>query len=83
MGKLLVKVYVPNLEKSYEVWIPAQRRIYNIIKLLVEAINDLNNNGYRLSTFPMLYNKNTAEMYDLNAIVSETTMKNGIELILI
>ena len=31
MNKILVKVYVPMLEEIYDVWIPAHKRIYNVI----------------------------------------------------
>ena len=47
MDKVLVKVYVPMLEKIYDVWIPSHKRIYNVIDLLIKAVNELNDNCYR------------------------------------
>jgi hypothetical protein len=83
MNQILIKVYIPGIEKSYEVWIPPQKRIYNLIILLVKAISELNDNSYRPRTMPMLYDKNTSEMYDVSNIIAETKIKNGTELILI
>ena len=83
MNQILIKVYIPGIEKSYEVWIPPQKRIYNLIILLVKAISELNDNSYRPTTMPMLYDKSTSEMYDVSKIIAETKIKNGTELILI
>lgn len=83
MDNVLVKLYVPMLEEIYDVWIPSHKRIYNVIVLLVKAINELNNNCYKPSKMPMLYDKLTAEMYDVNLKVRETTIRSGTELILL
>ena len=83
MDNVLVKLYVPMLEEIYDVWIPSHKRIYNVIVLLVKAINELNNNCYKPSKMPMLYDKLTAEMSDINLKVRETTIRSGTELILL
>ena len=83
MNQILIRLYVPNLEKSYDVWIPVQRRISNVIILLLKAINELNYNIYKPALFPMLYNKDTAEMYDPKMFVKDTNIRNGAEIIII
>lgn len=83
MDNILVKLYVPMIEEIYDVWIPSHKRIYNVIVLLVKAINELNNNCYKTSEMPLLYDKLTAEMYDVNLKVSQTTIRSGTELILL
>ncbi|MBO5412818.1 MAG: hypothetical protein J6A29_00660 [Clostridia bacterium] len=83
MDNVLVKLYVPMLEEIYDVWIPSHKRIYNVIILLLKAINELNNNCYRPNEMPMLYDKLTAEIYDVNLKVKETTIRSGTELILL
>lgn len=82
MDNILVKLYVPMLEEIYDVWIPSHKRIYNVIILLVKAINELNNNSYRPSEMPILYDKLTAESYDVNLKVNETSIRSGAELIM-
>lgn len=83
MDNVLVKLYIPMLEEIYDVWIPSHKRIYNVIILLVKAINELNNNCYKPSEMPMLYDKLTTEMYDVNLKVMETNIRSGTELILL
>ena len=83
MDKVLVKVYVPMLEKIYDVWIPSHKRIYNVIELLIKAVNELNDNCYRPDKLPMLYDKLTAEVYDINLSIKDSTIRSGTELVLL
>lgn len=83
MDKVLVKVYVPMLEKIYDVWIPSHKRIYNVIDLLIKAVNELNDNCYRPDKLPMLYDKLTAEVYDINLSIKHSTIRSGTELVLL
>ena len=83
MDKVLVKVYVPMLEKIYDVWIPSHKRIYNVIDLLIKAVNELNDNCYIPDKLPMLYDKLTAEVYDINLSIKDSTIRSGTELVLL
>jgi len=83
MNSVLVKVYVPMIEEIYDVWIPSHKKIYNVIILLVKAINELNNYCYTPKEMPILYDKLTAESYDVNLRVKETSIRSGTELILL
>ena len=83
MDKVLVKVYVPMIEKIYDVWIPSHKRIYNVIDLLIKAVNELNDNCYRPDKLPMLYDKLTAEVYDINLSIKDSTIRSGTELVLL
>ena len=83
MDKILVKVYVPMIEKIYDVWIPSHKRIYNVIYLLIKVINELNDGAYRPKKMPMLYDKVTSEVYDINFSIKESTMRSGTEVVLL
>ncbi len=83
MDRVLIKLYVPMLEEIYDVWIPVHKKIYSVIVLLVKAINELNNNCYKVQKLPLLYDKLTAELYNINLKVSETNIKSGSEIILL
>ena len=37
MNKVLVKLYVPIIEEQYDIWVPLNRKICNVIKLLIKA----------------------------------------------
>ena len=83
MNKVLVKLYVPTIEQQYDIWLPLNRRIHNIISLLVKAINEFCGGYYKPTEMPMLYDKITARIYNVNLTVKESSIRNGQELILI
>ena len=83
MDKVLVKVYVPMIEKIYDIFIPSHKRIYNVVFLLIKEINELNDGTYRPVKIPMLYDKITGEIYDVNLSIKESTIRSGTELVLL
>lgn len=83
MNKILVKIFFPHIDMEYNVWIPNNKRIYDIIILLYTGLNELNNNTYQPENIPILYNKATGNYYDINMLVKNTDITNGTELVLI
>ena len=83
MNKVLVKLYVPVFEEQFDVWIPLNRKIYNVIDLLVKVVDDFNGGNYTPKRKPVLYNKITAEPYNINMNVKEAGIKNSTEIVLI
>ena len=83
MDTVLVKVYVPMLEGVYDVWIPSNKKIYEIIILLSRAISELREGDYDPKALPTLYDKISAQEFDLNSFLKDTTIRNGTEVILI
>lgn len=80
-NKILVELMVPELEVSYDVFIPVTKRVGNLIALLVKAISELGIE-YEFDSKLALYNRFTAEKYSPNILVYETNIKNGTILIL-
>lgn len=83
MNRILVRLYVPQLEKEYDVWIPINRTVYAIVNSFIKGINSLNKIEFEKSYIPNLYNKATSELYELNKKVIDTDIRNGSELILL
>lgn len=83
MNKVIVRVYVPKIEKKFEMWLPLNKRLYSIVNLLVKTIDDFSKGYYKPEGIPTLYDKSTAEEYDLNLLLKDTKIRNGTELILI
>ena len=83
MNKILVKLYVPIMESEYDVWIPLNKRVYNVIGLLVRVLKEFSGNEYNPQMMPKLYDKSTGIEYNVNEIVEDTSMRNGTEIILI
>ena len=83
MNKILVKLHVPIIEEKYDIWIPSNKRIHNVIGLIAKAVDELSGGHYKTSGTPRLYNKETGELYNINLSIKESTIRNGSEIILI
>lgn len=83
MNKILVKLYIPMLGKEYDVWIPINRRIYNVVRLMVKGLNELTNGEYSPKIMPLLYDKNTSLPYSLDMTIRESGIKSGSEIVLL
>ncbi len=83
MNKILVKLYVPIIEEEYDVWIPLNKRVYNVINLLIKAVYEFSGGYYKPNKMPLLYDKLTAKPYELNQSIKEANIRNGSEIILI
>lgn len=83
MNKVLVSVYVPALEENYDFWIPINKKVYRIILLLIKIISESSGDYYRPTKMPLLYDKITANPYDINLTVKDNAIQNGTEMILI
>lgn len=82
-NKLLVIIYVPLLNESYDVFIPVNRKIGTIRNLIIDRINELNNNSIENVKNLRLYNKDNCKIYDNNIYVKNSDIKNGSILMLI
>ena len=48
-NKVLIKLIVPSLDKSYDLFIPVNETIYKIKKLILESLNDIDTNMLNVS----------------------------------
>lgn len=83
MDKVLVQVLVPIIQKKYDLFIPSNKRLCNVLILLQKAINELSEGWYPINNSDNLYNQYTGEIYDLNKTVKEANIENGTRLIII
>lgn len=83
MDKILVKLYIPILEEKFDMWIPANKKIYSIIQLFIKVIKERAGEYYIPKEMPRLYDKITGKEYDINLKVIDTNIRNGSEIILI
>lgn len=83
-NKVLVTIKIPDIEKEYNVFLPINKKLGNILYLLNKAIRELNNNKeiFKQNT-NNIYNLDTGKSYDLDKLLYETDIRNGSRLILI
>lgn len=83
MNRVLIRVYIPLLEKKYDVWVPINKKVYEIIINLIKGINSINKIEYDMKEIPNLYDKESSEVYDINIRIIDTNIRNGSEVILL
>lgn len=81
--KVLVKIVIPVIEQSYDVYLPVNKKIGNITYLLIKSIHELSNNIYPINDIASLYNADTFEKYKSNDLLANTNIRNGSRLVLI
>ncbi len=82
-NKVIVKLIVPEIDEEYELYLPINKKIGNIINLLNEVIHEMTNGEYELSNSNQLYNYYTKEKYMSDVLLFNTNIRNGTCLVLI
>ena len=82
-NKVLIKLYVPELDSNFDAYIPVNEIIWKINKMLVKSVSDLSGVNIDGKKEFILLNKNNTRIYNNNEIVINTDIRNGTELILI
>ena len=82
-NKILIEVEVPMVEKKYDLYIPVNKRVGTIKKLLEETISEITDKAYKPSEATNFFSKETGMIYDVNQNVRDTDLKNGSRIILI
>lgn len=83
MNKVLVNLYVPMLDKSYDVFIPVNEIMWKINRLLTKSISDLVDGSFPLDKNYILVNIENGRIYDNNEIVINTDIRNSTKIALI
>ena len=82
-NEILIELVVPVIEEKYNVYIPINRRIGNVIILISKAIFDISSGLYQIDENSSLYNKETGQKYLVDDLIRLTDIRNGTSLILI
>lgn len=82
-NKILIELSIPLIEKTYDLYIPINKKIGTVKKLIEEGLIELTDNAYIVKEGSNFYSMETGEVYDVNKTVRETDLKNGSRIILI
>ena len=82
-NKVLVNLFVPEIGNRYDVYLPINKKIGNIVILLNKAINEITNGNYKIDANNLLYNVETKQLYNSDILLANTDIRNGTKLLLI
>lgn len=83
MKKYLVDVFLPASGRHCDVYLPAEKRIYEVIILLERLAESLSGGSYKGTRDAMLLNADNGMPFDLNSTVYDAGIRNASQLILI
>lgn len=83
MNKVLVKVHVPSLATAYEIFVPSELRLSEMISYICNALEQYSEGQYCPSQKEILCEKQSGKVLDINYSAYELGIHNGSELVLI
>ena len=80
--KILIKLFLPELEQSFEMYIPVNRTIGQVIEFMNKVVNDITLNVYPIKEGLQLMNRRNNTFYEYNDLIRNTNIRNGTELVM-
>ena len=81
-NKILVELSIPSIEKTYDLYIPINKKIGTVKGLIEESLVELTDNAYEIREDTNFFSKETGEIYNVNSTVVDTDLENGSRIIL-
>jgi hypothetical protein len=81
--KVLVKLFVPEIEKIFEVYLPVNKTIGEICIMLNKLINEATSGDFPIKNNIILCDRFTSNFYNCNYYLRDTDIRNGSQLIFI
>jgi len=82
-NKVLIKLYVPELDQTFDIFVPINEAIWKITKLIIKSVYDITSGAIDPNKNYTLINRDTGEIYTNNIIIYNTNIRNATTLVLI
>lgn len=83
MDKILVEIYLPAANRSYDVYIPLKSKLHEVVLLLAGTLTELSNGYFTASSDTVICDRITGAIFNINLSAEELEFKNGSKLMLI
>ena len=82
-NKALVEIIVPAAAQKYDVYIPLDSKMSDVVRMVAGALSDLSGGKYKATETAILCDAKTGIIYNINMEVAELGIKTGSQLMLI
>ena len=82
-NKVLIKLIVPELDCTYDIFIPVNEIMWKVKKLVVKSVSDLSGGALDINREYLFINKETSECYNNNLTVLNTNIRNATEIVML
>lgn len=83
MNKTIVEVYIPLLAKSYDMFIPPDVQMYEVLELIKKAVAELSEGQFMANRQTVICFRDSGTILDINKSANELGVKAGAKLMLI
>ncbi|MBR2589514.1 MAG: methyltransferase [Clostridia bacterium] len=83
MDKVLVEIFVPVANTSFDVFIPQTSKMSEIVQLVSGTFTELSGGKFKANAESVLCDAKTGDIFNINLSVYELGIHNGSKLILI
>lgn len=77
----MVKLLVPEVEKSYEIYVPINRTVKQVCVLINKLINEDTDGAYPIREDLAICNRFTSEVYKYETYIRNTDIRNGSQIV--
>ena len=83
MDKVLVEIFLPAANASYDVRIPLHSRMSEILQMVSKLLGDLSAGKYLPADDSVLCDRDSGEVLNINLTAAESGLRNGSRLMLV
>ena len=83
MNKIFVNVFVPSLDRNFNIELPINLEMKYVVEELQRTIKELSEGSYVINEKVKVYDKSTGLLINTNNIVKFSGLKNGCSIMLI
>ena len=81
-NKVMIKVIVPQIDSSFDIFIPVNEVVWRVKKLIIKSVSDLTGGALNFNGEYLLINTLNSRVYGNNEIIINTDIRNATELVL-
>ena len=83
MDKALIEVYVPVLDRSFDMFIPLTSPMHDVLELIKKAVSEMSDGRFVANANTTICNREDGTIININLSVYELGICNGSKLMLI
>ena len=83
MDKVLVEIFIPTVNMSFDVFIPLKSQMSEILELIKKASVEMSNGRFSANKNTAICHRENGNVIDINLSVFELGIRNGSKLMLI
>lgn len=81
--KILVEVYVKELNKTYNVFVPTNKTIHEIAGIISNSITEQSKGVYQVTNHSTIYDKENRNIENTTLTIEKLSLLNGLKLTLV